>query len=199
MNSYSVWAPVWDETHVRIEGRPAEIKRKYQLLQGVERLETWPEHVPLRFSPHRPEGLFLPDTVNNAFGWHLVSGACKAVLEAVPIEDVEYLPVTILNHRDRVASDDYWILNLLHLTPAVDREASEFDVDAADDSKISKFDRLVVTGAVWESGPALLRLEERPRLVLVRDDVVAQLDAAGLTGNAFVPTDDYSTYPRPAP
>ena len=198
MPDYVIWDHVRDETHVRIQDRPREVERKYELLQGVPRLETWPESVVLDFSKHRAEGLFLPDTVDNAFGWILVSGACKAALDAVPDDDVEFLPVTIRNHRGRVASDDYWIVNVLRLVEAVDRQRSEFEPDAADPSQIFRIDRLVLDPSVVADGPPLFRLAERPRLVLLRADLAEQVEAAGLTGNVFVPVDEYSTFPRPA-
>jgi hypothetical protein len=192
-SSYFVIEPLRDETHVRIQDRPPALRRGYELLKGVPRLDGWPTDLTLRFSPHRPEGLLLTDALENAFGWLLASGALRTLLEAFEVVPAEYLPVVIENHKGRIASTDYWIVNLLALTPAVDRERSVYAVRASDPALIRRFDRLVLTAEVEKGGAPLLRLRERPRVLLARADLVAAAEAEGLTGMEFVPVDTYST------
>lgn len=171
---------------------PQGFDDKYLLLEGVSLLDRWPDGVSIEFSKRHPEGLNLTDALANPFGFSIVSDALKAVLEAAAAP-TEFLPLHVLNHKGRVASARYWAVNVLLHLAAVDRAHSAYDVDAFYDDQIDSFERLVLTEGVQEEGAPLFRLQERPRLQLMRDDLVEAIIAQGLTGLQFVPTDEYST------
>ena len=88
-------------------------------------------------------------------------------------------------------------MNFLALVEGVERAKSVFDVDAAEDDKISKFERLVLRAEVEADGPPILRLREQPRLVLVREDLAGRIKKAGLTGLRLTETSKYKTFPSP--
>src|SRR5262245_42403684 len=142
--NYSVIKDDYDEGNVYVSDIPDGLLRKYQLLQGVSRLAGWPADLAARFSDDEPEGMKLTDWVSNPFGWLLISGRFKQLLEDVGAPAVEYLPIKMKNHKGRLASADYWIVNFLVLIGAVDRERSAFEVSAAEDDKIYSFDRLIL-------------------------------------------------------
>lgn len=191
---YAVLLPDKDETHVYISDIPDEIERNYKLKQGVRLGDTWRDDVTMRFSAHRPQGLHLTDYVDNSFSWLLVSPAFRQVSEQADTAALEYLPVRILNHKGRVASDQYYLANFTTLTEAIDRDHSDFREDRVREGKINKYERMALRAEVLENGPAMFRLAETPMLVLVREDLVAQMEAAGLTGMRFRDTDRYMTF-----
>lgn len=186
--NYFVIKEDYDRTNVHVSDIPAGLTRKYQLLKGVSRRHDWPDDLALRFTKNRPEGMNLTDWVGNQFGWLIVSDRFKRLLEESGAPDVEYLPVKMTNHKGRIAAADYWIVNMLSLTEAVDRSRSVFDVDAADEDLIFSFDKLVLRDDVIASGPAFFRLKERPRLVLVRQDLAERIRQERLTGLLLVET-----------
>jgi hypothetical protein len=192
--SYSVFKEAYDESTVYVSDIPAGLVRKYELLKGVPRLASWPKDLTVDFAKSRPEGMNLTDSVPNTFGWLLVSGRLKALLIEAGAADLEHLPVKVRNHKKRIASEDYWIENFLTFVEAVDRGQSAFDVDAADDELIFAFTRLVLLDSVARGGPPIFRLKEKPRLILVRDDLAQRIQAAGLTGMRFTPVAAYKTY-----
>jgi hypothetical protein len=192
--SYSVIKEDYDEGNVYVSDIPDGLLRKYQLLQGVSRLAGWPPDLAARFSDDEPEGMRLTDWVSTPFGWLLISGRFKKLLEDVGAPAVEYLPIKMKNHKGRLAGADYWIVNFLVLIEAVDRDRSAFEVSAAEDDKIYLFDRLVLRDDVEAKGPVIFRLKEQPRLILVREDLVARIQAAGFTGLLFIATAKYKTH-----
>lgn len=195
---YFVIKERYDETHVRITDVPRHLKRKYQLLEGISRLDGWHPEMTAQFSAHRPEGMILNDYVNTSFGWLLISGRFKTLLEddTLHLEHVEYLPLKINNHKGRLASDDYWIVNFLAPVEGVDRERSVYQADAASADRISIFDALALREEVHEAGPPVFRLKEQPRLILVREDLVRRVEELGLTGMEFIDTEQYRTMPK---
>lgn len=184
----------YDDGNVYINDIPEGLLRQYQLLKGLSRVADWPSDLSARFSDNRSEGMKLTDWVSTAFGWLLISGRFKQLLEEAGAPGTEYLPIKLKNHKGRLASSDYWIVNFLRLGDAVDRERSAFEVDAADDDKIFRFDRLVLLDEVEARGPVIFRLKEQPVLIMVREDLVARIQAAGFTGLRFTATANYKTY-----
>jgi hypothetical protein len=191
--SYFVIQDKFDEQNVYISDIPKGLLRKYQLLEGISRLDDWPSDLAARFSDNEPEGMKLTDWVSTAFGWLLISGRFKQLLEDSGTFAVEYLPIKMKNHKGRLASADYWIVNFLELVPAVDRDRSVFEVDAAEDDKIFEFERLVLLDEVEARGPVIFRLKEQPVLIMVREDLVARIRSVGFTGLQFTSTADYKS------
>jgi hypothetical protein len=194
--SYSVIKEDCDKGNVFVLDIPEGLDRKYQLLQGISRLASWPPDLAAEFSKHRPEGMRLTDWIATPFGWLLVSDRFKKLLDDASAPNVEYLPIKMKNHKGRLASTDYWIVNFLVLIEAVDRDRSAFEVDAAEDDKIFRFDRLVLLDEIEARGPVIFRLKEQPYLILVREDLVTRIKEAGFTGLRFTPTAKYKTYGR---
>ena len=135
--------------------------------------------------------------VSTPFGWLLIGERFKGLLEKTGLAQVEYLPLRMKNHKKKLVEGSYWIVNFLVLTEAVDRDQSAFEVDAGDDNKIFRFDRLVLRSEIEAKGPAVFRLKEQPYLILVREDIAAQIREAGFTGLRLVETSKYTTYERP--
>ena len=184
-----------DESNVLVSNIPEGLVRQYQLLKGISRAKDWPDDVTAKFSDMRPEGMRLTDFIRSSFTWLFVSDRFKKVLEDVGVTNVEYLPIKMKNHKKKLVDAKYWIANFTVLVEAVDRSKSVFRVDAADDTKISKFDSLVLLPEVEKNGPAALRMKEWPQLMLVREDLAARIKEAGFTGFTLTETTKYRTIP----
>lgn len=192
---YYVLKETDDETNAYLDlETPDAIPKQYQLLEGVSRLDGWPDDVVFEFSKDRPEGMNLTDYVENSPQWLIISDRFKAILEEFHVEEIEYLPVKIKNHKGRMASEHYWIASFLVLTEAVDRESSIFDDDPGSEDGIFSFDKLVLRQDILKSGPMIFRLKEEPMTVITRQDVVERIEEEGLTGVEFIETDKFSTF-----
>lgn len=145
-----------------------------------------------RMSDRFPDDIELSDNFRIA-GQIVVSGKLKQYLEGVlKDERIEYLPVSIINHKDRVASTDYFILNSLDLVDCIDLKASKV--------KWSPLDKTCVTsckGLVFlpEALPARLRVF-RPKHwgvnILIDEALAKDLVAQGFTGLHFFPAVGYN-------
>lgn len=192
---YTVLTEDPSDTDVFVTDLPKGVRATYQLVEGVSRIDGWPDDVALHFSDDFPERVGLTDNIANTHWWLIVSSAMRKIIQAHQSDDLEFLPVSIRNHKGRVAADNYSIVNFLRLIEVVDRGASEFRVDAAYDDQISKYYKLILRKDIEEIGPAILRMKETPMLILVREDLAMSIEASGMTGVTFVRTDEYTTFP----
>lgn len=191
---YFVLKDIYDETNVIIRDIPKNLKKKYQLLEGISRLQDWPQDVVFQFSKERPEGMGLVDLVEETLSLFLISGRFKCILEEYGTKNIEYLPVKMKNHKGKIVAEDYWVVNFLVLIEAVDRKQSLFEVDAGEEDKIYIFHRLILLESVEKSGPPIFRLKEQPQTILIREDLMQRVAKAGLVGMRFTETSKYKTH-----
>ena len=114
-----------------------------QLEKGVK-LEPWPGDVKFLMDPNYPKAIRLGDCIKNLPGAIVVSKRLKQLLEAAKPANVEYLPVSIINHKGKVASADYFIVNPYRLQDCIDRKQSVLKWNAIDPDLDSTCTKLVI-------------------------------------------------------
>ena len=137
-----------------------------------------------------PKDVALADSLATP-GLVLLSGAVKQALEAEGVKNVEWLPVKIINHKGRVASEDYFILNPLERIACVDAAASGAKFDPSHEGAISTCDKLVLREDVVPADLGLFRAKEMSGLILVRRALAEKLVAAAFSGLQLVEPDKF--------
>jgi hypothetical protein len=178
---------IWRNRYVEgvcVINTPAGIKDDHELTRGMPRAAGWAKNVTATMSDEYPKDIALGD---NLFGTNLivVSSRIKEALEAEKMEPVEFLPLSIVNHKKKVASSDYYILNPPFILDCIDLEASEVKWNLIDKTLISRCKRLVLREPSVPANAKVFRAKHLPTRILVRDHVVKKLNAAGLTGLHF--------------
>jgi hypothetical protein len=184
MNDFVIWAAGYYEGFCVI-GNPKGFAKQFLLLDGVPLLEQWPEDVVCKMSPKYPKDIKLADNLYGC-GYTIVSGRLR---ERIPAPEggrqIEFLPVTILNHKERVASKDYYILNPVGSVDCIDIEKSGVVWNAIDNKIISTFAQLVLKDEAIPPGAAVFRPTYRTRTILARRSLADQLSADGFSGLYF--------------
>ncbi len=159
----------------------------YELSEGVSRAAGWPADAAFRMNPSFPRDVRLADAVHSrgGNGVPVVSPALRAVIEAFGPPDLEVLPVTIHDHKGRVASADYVIANSFHVLDCLDHERMGIVWNPLDPASIASCERVVLDPARIDGAPALFRAANFESRVMVRRDVAEAIRAAGLTGTFF--------------
>jgi hypothetical protein len=165
---------------------------QWLLLKGVSLDDKWPDNVSFRMSPQYPKDINLSD---NLFGgsYRVVSGRLKEVL--LPLagkSNIEFLPVSILNHKKRVASKDYFVLNPLDTIDCIDQEESGVVWNAIDPSVISNCEKFVLKEDAIPDESVMFRPRFWGKTILVRREIADKLAAAGLTGLSFLEPSKYT-------
>lgn len=117
--------------------------------------------------------LLLRRDVANAFTEHLRVGA------------VEMHPFTLVNEKRRVHSRDYVIFNLLGSVDCLDAEAST--IRYRRDGSVARISDMVLDGDRAADLPDIVRVGEKPSLVLFSDDAVAFVESQGYDNFRFGP------------
>lgn len=131
-------------------------------------------------------GTDLPDLVRNTLGFYVVSERLRDALEHHAGAEFEMLPIHVLDRRGKRVPKPYWIANLLGRSVAcADLPRCEMTELAMRKGRYTSMKRLHVDSKRIDPSFRILRLDEMPKLFLVRDDLRRALDASGATGMRF--------------
>ena len=184
MNDFVIWAAGYYEGFCVVEN-PDGFAKQFLLMKGVPLLGQWPENVVCQMSAQYPKDIQLAD---NLFGsdYPLVSGRLKErIVAANDGSQIEFLPVTILNHKERVASKDYYLLNPVGSLDCIDIEKSGVVWNAINNKVISAFAQLVLREDTIPPGVAVFRPTYRTMTILARRSLTDQLSVDGFSGLYF--------------
>jgi hypothetical protein len=129
----------------------------------------------------------LTDNVDNTDSCAVVSAKLAAVLRARPVAKMEYLPVSIIDHKGKVASKDYFILNPLELVDCIDRKKSKFREDDMVPGDIEKIFNLVLDEKRIPKDRGVFRVKGFAEMTLASRDLADELTAAKFVGLRWVP------------
>ena len=192
MACFVIWSKTYQEGFCVVKP-PSGIKKAYQLDTGVSRAEGWPSDVACQMSPDYPKDIELSD---NLFGARLavVSGRIQAALVGENVNHVEFLPLTILNHKGRVAATDYSIMNPLDICDCIDMEQSEVTRNPVDGESIMSCKRLVFRDDSIPPKWKVFRPKFATARILIRADIVKTLEAIGCSGIVGMDPLQYTGY-----
>lgn len=171
------------------------VEDDYELKEGVSRAEGWPDDASFEMNPSYPRDIQLADAIHSrgGDGVPVVSPALRALIEAAAPPDMEFLPVTIYDHKGHVASADYVIANSFHVVDCLDHDAMGITWNAMDPMSIQVCERVVIDRAKLPDAPAIFRARNLTKRVMVRRDLAEQMTAAGLSGLYFWEPDRVTT------
>lgn len=104
----------------------------------------------------------------------------------------EEFPTRLIDRRThQTLSEDYAVVHLFECHQCVDLNRSDYEKGIrADGSEfIKRFRKIVPTAQCKASAYPLIRLSELRSVVLVHEDLKAELTRSGITGVRFIPLD----------
>ena len=135
----------------------------------------------IEFSENRPEDRTLYDFVDNILNQIIASERVKEVVEKHE-KNVEFLPVTILDHNGNVAGENYYIINLLGGQPAVDMKKSTYRMGRIEKNQIKRIKDFKGYYEAIDSEASFFREKNMLRLFLLRNDLYEIFVKEGFTG-----------------
>ena len=185
---------VWQHGRVAdacVLNRFAGLEDAFRLRQGVPLLDGLPSDVAFHMDPDFPNNLRLVDNLLNSDRAIVVSPTLRDWLEKRRIPQVEYLPVSIIDHRGRVASADYVIVHPIGPVDCIDRDQSEFSESRITPGQISRFRKMVIDDRRVPADREIFRLQGFWGATLVRANLVSDLSEGAFTGLSFLPVSQY--------
>lgn len=150
----------------------------YYLNFGIAARDIYPQNATVNMNPEEP-GTKICDVVGNTLNCLIVTERIKILLEKLCDDiEVEYLPLTLLNHTGGVHRGDLFIVNPIGTFDCLDRDAS--DISYEPDGDIIDIDDYILDPEKARSAPSLFRLAEKPDFYIIRQDALEALEKANI-------------------
>ena len=131
-------------------------------------------------------GMKLASLIPNTDNMLLVHRTVKDVIEAEARGGtIEYLPVSIYNHKKRLASDDYFIVHPVGAVDCLDLPASDIKYL---DGEVVTVRKMILSPEKLEEAPDLFRVEEDPAVYLISERLLEKLRNSGFELTNFYAT-----------
>lgn len=159
---------------------------------GVSVANKFPSNMSYQMSELFPDDILLSDNFNVS-GQIVISGRLKTyIVGALPDHSIEFLPVSIINHKGRVAATDYFILHSLGLVDCINIEESAVTWNPLDEKIIMECEGLVIDENRIPTNVKIFRPLHWGSETMVLPKFADELKAAGFTGLRFIPANGYT-------
>jgi hypothetical protein len=185
-----VWRP-----GIRRDGdcrlRKLHVDDSWKLLYGVSRAGDWPDDASVAMDPEVPKDVALSDSPSGA-GVVIVSARVKKVLDELGLTQCELLPVSLINHRGRIASRDYFVVNPLRVCDCIDLQASGTEWNPVDKTALTGVTSLALDRGAIAAGFDIFRPRHWPMKILLRRDLADRLAGEGFSAMNFIEPASYT-------
>lgn len=165
----------------------------YKLMSGHSVTPDWPGDVSFTMDPDFKKRIKLSDNLVNSNDFLVASEPLQRFLQAEAVPEVQYLPVTIFNHKKKVEQDAYAIVNPVGLQDCVDLNASMVVMNSINPNYISIVKRLVVDESKISPESRLFRVKGLDTLIFFRRELADKIRTRGFTGIEFAEISSYKT------
>jgi len=192
-SKYVIW------THAAVEHAVVLDEMKgydddFRLVNGERVAKGFPSKVKFTMDKEFPTDTLLTDNLLNSDRLIVASERLADFLRERDSKLIEYLPVTIVDHKRKPIKEPYFIAHPVDPVDCLDIEACGAKYLPIDEDNIWKLDRL----AVQESKVSAQRMLFRPKaynaVILVRRDLANAISKEGFTGVSWTEIEDH---PKP--
>jgi hypothetical protein len=134
----------------------------------------YPKDARIYMSKESP-GIKLSSVLGNVKNFLIVSRDFKEAVEKLCGDKVEYLPFTLYDHRKRVHSRDYFILNPLGTFDCLDLKKSDIQWGKAEPDKVIRVREPVLDRAKMKDAPQLFRVAQEPTTYVVGVELAREI------------------------
>jgi len=146
---------------------------------------SWPDNVQYWMDPSFPKQVQLSDSVSNDDEALVISSKLKELIEGLKPSNLEFLPLTIIDHKGKVASSEYFIANCTHLQDCIDQKASDLVWNRIDPTLIASVKKLVVDESKIPPETLVFRMKHFPKSIIVSRALSEAISGKGFSGILF--------------
>lgn len=163
----------------------------YKLRKGESVAEDWGDDVLFRMAPDFKKQIKLSDHLTNLDSVIVASERLQRLLKDSEVPNVEYLPVTIVNHKKKVASEEYCLVHPVGAQDCIDVAKSEIEWNEIDADDIDSADLLVLDESKIDARVVLFRVKGLTDAIFCARDLMEEMLDAGFTGISSLELSDY--------
>ena len=187
---YVVWGSVVIGNSCLLED-VVNVHRGSGLARGVPFAAKFPADAVMRMTQRHKKNTALIDDVASFSVMKVCSPRLVEFLRSKDLKNVEYLPITILDHKERVTSKDYCIVHPIHLQDTLDVAESEPEFNAIIPTEIDSVKRVALDPKRLDPEVRLFRLKGFFSPVLLDKAIADEMAARGFKGSVFTPLAEY--------
>ena len=144
---------------------------------------SWPADAVIQLK--KTSGRKLTDLLSNTRNALIASPRLRAIIEQhCKKQSIEYLPFSLLDHRGRLLSKDYVIVNPLGGFDCLDTKASEIEWDDEEPGEVIAIEKVVLSARKVRHAPPLFRVKEDGTMYMLNSTLAIDIYNAKLT-NVF--------------
>lgn len=177
-----------------LDAVPENGPEDWRYMESHHLAAEFPQNATMGFSPRFPDRRKLYDFVSNVLDMRIVSERVRRIVLELTPQNVEFLPVTLLNHQEEVAAQGYFIMNVLTRRDVIDLERSTVRMNAILKDEITSVNSLAIKKELEPTGPTIFRPVHLRIRTMVDDKVREAFEKAGLTGGRFFAADGWDGY-----
>ena len=169
MRFYEINTMPMDTAFAFVANDPSGFKRSYKLSEGdeVRERDEYPKDAHVQMDDRF--GRELGGLVGNTRSLLIVNRAIKETIEQANANPVQILPVGIFNHKARLESSDYFIINPLGVLDCADLAESDIEFHEGEVVKVKK---LVLSADKLRDAPDIFRVKESPSTYVASEKLV---------------------------
>jgi hypothetical protein len=167
------------------------VPRWLDLMRGVPFKDKFPAAAQYQMSKEHKKETGLNDDLPNTDSVKVCSARLVEFLKKKQLKNVEYLPVSILNHKGKLASKDYFIVHPIFPQDALDIDASEASFNDINPDEIDSVEELVLKKRGLDPEVRLFRLKKFFNPVLIDKKLADEMEGAGFIGSYIQDLDSY--------
>ncbi len=149
----------------------------YCMNEGERIGERYPRDARVYLDPKTP-GIKLESVLGNLLSYLMVNTQTKDLILGICTCEIEALPFTLYNHKKRVHSKDYWILNPIGTFDCVNRAASKITMEG---EQVVGVESLAFDAKKMADVPDLFRVPEKPEWFFISERLAKAIKDAALT------------------
>ncbi len=142
--------------------------------------DNYPDDVSIAMDADFPKDTVVLDHLRNDL--QICSGGLTDFLKSKEIDNVEYLPIWLINHKGRKVKPCFNILNPVTPIDCLDLAACNVRYFDEEEGVIDTVEKFVIDETKCQDFPALMRIEGIRGKVLIHRELAMAIDAEGFTG-----------------
>lgn len=167
---------------VVIANLPEDILDRRDINKGGRLLNSIAHPLKLVFSRNFPDNRKLYDFVSNTMNLSIVSEKVKNFFIAEKLEDLEFLPVEIVDLKEDVVGQEYYLINFLRREPIIDMEKSKCRMSSIQPLYIARIKLLHLDVENVDPDQRLFLATNELRMVFITKDLLDKMISSGITG-----------------
>jgi hypothetical protein len=162
-----------------------------ELFLGKPINDIFPDYVTYTMDPDRPYSFILTDTLQNNDCQIVISKPFRDFLRDRELTKVEFLPISIVNHKNRVIKEPYYILHCIDFVDCLDIEKSGAVWSTIDTNLVDQVYQLVLNDNSIDRTRGIFKLKYFHYITLIQRELAEAIDQKKFTGNRWIEIEDY--------